>query len=1126
MHQLSRNYTPIFLNGRRWGAALTIMHSCLDSVKLCCFIIVLFSLLSSARLEAAPTRRDITKKSAVSQQQADTVALPRQTSQHMGGDGVPPLQFKLIAKIEYRLDTRPVSTPDRLTVLEKQTLIEVGEPFSRYAVQRSVVSLYASEQFSQVNVYALDTPEGVVLTFELKSVRRIKEINFLGVPAELTPAIEIAIKSKLGAVYVPAIAKSDVNRIKAACADYGFFGSGAMVYPEECATDSLAVGSVSNRAITLTYQITLGDASVITELQIQGHSSISTQYIKAACELVRVGKIYRTSSVESDIASIRALYRKNNYPEATIEPTFVHQTGVLTFHVDEGRQLLIDFLSEDGKPFVSLPFIREYLTKLRIIREDYKADELRNQITRLINTPFMWEQTIQAHFKARGYDRTTVRWAVLMDTPLKYHVRFTINPGTRYIVTRVTFSGNRAFSDEELLREMKTKPPNSFSQRLRKRYFYEQTLATDIQRLKILYEKAGYPNADVETPRLEKGGLNNRSVGEMVIHITIVEAHKEVIHRCRFIGNRALDAATLLDVLPSQPPQPNAPLVRKAYENAILKAYQEQGYIDASVRTQYLPETGTPVFQVEGNFSEQLKVGKLSTELSTKLQDEFVRHSLTLAGTFIATEIVGGRHWIIQDAEGNARYTLKQELEYLAVFEHGVLHLEIAEGEQVMFGKFYFEGAPGVKQHVLTREVAHLQGTLFTPAKLSRVVQNLYSSGIFEPRIYWERLEPANVGGVSNPDIAGSNAATISERVGKISNPDTPSYSPKVNDVSIRLQKQKPRAYGSSVGYSSSDGLRGTLALSHLNLFERNIRVRLRVRGGLKGGTLGYLYDAMLTEPWLFDRTRGSLQVAERNLEEDDNVRARQANFTLSRALPMSHLLDLQYSYRDLHYIPVGTISESRIPPDTNPPTAFKTTVRSLRFSWAHDNRLPYINPTSGMLNEVTLEYAGGFLGGESSFIKTVVDTRYYRKLSDTEIVLATALRFGIITGLRLNRRAELSSFERFRAGGSTTVRGYAERALGPLDSTGKHRGNVQLIFNTELRFPIYDPVHGVLFFDIGNVWERMKDIDYTWLPSAVGAGLRLNVGPLIGGADYAVALVSVPGVPKNFFYLRVGSTF
>ena len=130
---------------------------------------------------------------------------------------------------------------------------------------------------------------------------------------------------------------------------------------------------------------------------------------------------------------------------------------------------------------------------------------------------------------------------------------------------------------------------------------------------------------------------------------------------------------------------------------------------------------------------------------------------------------------------------------------------------------------------------------------------------------------------------------------------------------------------------------------------------------------------------------------------------------------------------------------------------------------------------------------------------------------------------------MRSNRRAELISFERFWAGGGTTVRGYAERSLGPKDSTGIHRGDVQFIFNTELRFPIYRIVRGALFFDAGNVWDALEDINTTQpLPSSVGAGLYLDLGALTAGIDYAVPLVSTPGAldPNRAVHLRVGSTF
>ncbi len=989
-------------------------------------------------------------------------------------------QEKKVVKIEYLIDDLPVTNSEALDSLKKITNVTNSSQFSRYAIQQSVNSLFSSERFSQIDVYTLQTPEGVVLRFDLKNVMRIQKIKITGeLPDELSLAIRAAIKLKPGAKYVPVIGKKDVDSIKLVCAENGYFNADV----EENAIASNG---------SLTYQVNLGNPTVIEKFQIHGNSAIFTEQIKAMCES-RVGRIYNRSVLDEDIEEIRDLYKKKYYPSTEIKPDFRHQNGILTLEIVEGTQLLLDFVDENGKPIIQDSPFRNFLAKLGINTKESERDRLRGEITFLINNRPLWEETVQDHFEAEGYHGTEVKSKVLTNSPL--HVKFTVLRGIRYIVTDVTFSGNNAFSDEELLREIEMKPHRSISRLFRKRIFSQQTLLRDIQRLKILYEKTGYPDAVLKLPIPEKQSSNNRNFGKIKIHYTIIEDHKEVINRCLFSGNEMLDTTTLLNALPSKSQQPNARLDRKNYENAILKAYQDRGYIYAEILdTQYLHKTDTPVFQVEGNFSEQLD----SFTLPKKLRDAFEKHNLSLAGTFIAT--IMDEEWSIQDFEGNARYTLEQEKMHLSVYEHGILRFEISEGAQVVFGTFSFFGDIGVKTKVLNREIAHLRGAIYTPDKLNQAIQNLYSTGIFEHGIRGKPIIPTDFG--SQPNNLNNEGQSI-----------LPTTQPIVRDVEILLQKRAPRSYGASIGYSSSDGPRGTIALSHLNLFKRNIRFRLRGRGG----TLGYLYDTTLTEPWLIGRTSGSLQFLGRKLEEDDGVRALQGSFSLSRKLSRSHRLNLQYSYRDLKDTSVAPL----IP---NP----STTVSSLRLLWRQDSRVPSLNPTSGMFNEVTVEYAGGFLGGKSSFIKIITDTRYHKKLSSRGPVLATALRLGYTPGLqaKADSDAELISFERFWAGGSTTVRGYEERGLGPEDITGKHRGNVQFIFNTELRFPIYTPIDGVLFFDAGNVWDTAKDIKYEWLPISLGVGLRLNLGPLVGGVDYAVPLISVPGVSTDVFYFRVGSTF
>ena len=1000
-----------------------------------------------------------------------------------------------VAEIEYRIDRQPVtSTTEQLNILRNQTTVRVGDRLSQYAIQQSIKALYATQRYAQIHVYAQDGVDGVTLTYQLTPFARIAEIRVLGISdSEFSVAIDEVLTSKPGGTYIPEGIKTDISRIKRVCEDYGYFGASVVVSDIASEVESQESGEHRPASVGLIYQITLGDASAINALQIQGNSAIPTYRLKEVCTFSAQHLVYNKSGVDTDVALMQAIYRENNYPTATIVPTFFRETGVLQFEVREGKQVNFKFVRDDGEVPLTL-------------QDTFKAD-----IVPLINTSTtaVWERRIKSYFKAAGYHDTTVNEEVVDAS----EIMLTINPGMQYVVSRVSFAGNRAFSDVELLREMTIKPITGFIPNLRayiakrlfrqeqRRLFYEQELDTDVHKLNLLYGRAGYPNATIRAT-LDKQKSEDQSAGEIGIHIIIVEEHKEMIHRWDISGNWALDTATLLERLRDELPlpQPNTSLKRNAYQDAILKAYRELGYIDAVVIAAYVPKTETPVFQIAGDFSASLTQGKLPLEV----RNTFRKHNLGLEAVFVATNV--GERWSLQDFEGNPRYTLIQHATHLEVFEHGVLRLTVVtEGEQVAFGKFYFEGDTDVvMQHVLEREVRHLEGTLWTSEKLSRAQQSLYSLGLFHG-VQAERIRTEQLTGKNGIE------ATL-----------------KTNSVLIRVEKQESRTYSIGGGYSLAEGPRLTGELTDSNfLLKRNIRGRLRAGIGWRN-ELGYLLNATLTKPWLIGRTRGSLQLSARKLEIDDYVRALQGSFILSRRLSQSNYVDLRYSYRDLSQ-PVPSLvrdAPTVVAPLLEEWDPFQTTVSSLRLSWTFDSRVRYLNPTSGAYNALTLEYAGGFLQGETDFIKTTTDTRYYQKLVGG-LVLATAFRFGVTTGLRSNRRAELISFERFWAGGSTTVRGYAERSLGPEDRTGIHRGDVQFIFNTELRFPIYSALRGAVFLDTGNVWGSLDDINTSaHLPSSVGTGVYVDLGALTAGIDYAIPFGYAPTTDTNSVHLRLGSTF
>ena len=104
--------------------------------------------------------------------------------------------------------------------------------------------------------------------------------------------------------------------------------------------------------------------------------------------------------------------------------------------------------------------------------------------------------------------------------------------------------------------------------------------------------------------------------------------------------------------------------------------------------------------------------------------------------------------------------------------------------------------------------------------------------------------------------------------------------------------------------------------------------------------------------------------------------------------------------------------------------------------------------------------------------------------------------------------------FERFYAGGQGTLRGYHERLVGPQDpSDGDPIGGDSIVLaGVEYTYPIVDFVKAAIFFDSGNVWEKVGDIFSTKLLKSIGVGLRVKtpIGPI--SVDYGFPLDAEPG--------------
>jgi outer membrane protein assembly factor BamA len=154
--------------------------------------------------------------------------------------------------------------------------------------------------------------------------------------------------------------------------------------------------------------------------------------------------------------------------------------------------------------------------------------------------------------------------------------------------------------------------------------------------------------------------------------------------------------------------------------------------------------------------------------------------------------------------------------------------------------------------------------------------------------------------------------------------------------------------------------------------------------------------------------------------------------------------------------------------------------------------------------------------GSQTGYARILAQNSTYYQLTKS-LVLARSTTFGVIR--RYAGLPEIPLPERFFAGGSLSNRAFPDFQAGPRDLvTGFPIGGNALLNNSiELRFPLIgDNLGGVLFNDLGNVYDEVKDIslrfrqknlqDFNYAVQGIGFGIRYRtpIGPV--RADFSLS--------------------
>ena len=595
-----------------------------------------------------------------------------------------------------------------------------------------------------------------------------------------------------------------------------------------------------------------------------------------------------------------------------------------------------------------------------------------------------------------------------------------------------------------------------------------KAIKDSIERLKDHYHQKGYYHVEI------KESIEGLPNNEVALVYKINEKDKAYIREISFEGNVAFDDDDLKDLMETSEKgffsflSESGNLDKKKLEGDIFKIksfYQNNGYIKARVGgpdISYKAREGL-IITITINEGPQYAIGKVTFEGDLIKDVDELYQALK-----ITKEKVYNREVIRSDTlslseiysnEGYAFVTVSPDIKEDDKEHTVAITYKILKGKKVRFKRIIITGNDKTRDKVIRRELKAIEGGYFSGNKLQRSTQNLYRLGFFE--------------GVEVNTKKGSSDEEM------------------LLDIHV---KEKPTGMVSfGIGYSSTEHTIGTIQISQDNLFGRGQSLSAKASLSNKAAR----YTLSFIEPWLFDKPL-SAGIDLYNWEyEYDEYTKDSTGGKLKLGFPLG--LDFTrgsviYTYDDAEIRDVLETASQTLKDMIG-----RSITSSLTLGISRDSRDRRFNARQGSVNSFTVEYAGGFLGGDNYFTKYRARSAWFFPFF-WDSAFSIQGKWGYIDQ---RPGGALPVYEKFTSGGINSVRGFEYGNISPVDPvTGdKIGGEKMMVYNVEFRFPLAKEqgVMGVLFFDAGNVFTADEDYTFSGIRSGAGVGIRWYspVGPL-----------------------------
>ncbi|HLD75591.1 MAG TPA: outer membrane protein assembly factor BamA, partial [Candidatus Norongarragalinales archaeon] len=206
-------------------------------------------------------------------------------------------------------------------------------------------------------------------------------------------------------------------------------------------------------------------------------------------------------------------------------------------------------------------------------------------------------------------------------------LRVIIDEGLKLRIRDIRVTGNRLVKAGDILKRMKTKKIAWFGW-FRSGYLKQEDVDEDIERIKALYDEAGFSDADVrmETETVADG----KDSGDIILKVVVEEGKKYLAGDIEISGNSVAPKEEIQKALKMTKGKPFSRKALRQDVSAIQDLYFEKGYLSAQVRSESLYNEEKD--QVDLSYSvaenELTYVDRVRIQGNTKTKDIVIRREL------------------------------------------------------------------------------------------------------------------------------------------------------------------------------------------------------------------------------------------------------------------------------------------------------------------------------------------------------------------------------------------------------------------------------------------------------------------------------------------------------------------